>query len=269
MRRGQGGFTYLGVIVLVMIIGLVTAATLKIDALLRRAAAEEELLEIGAQFSAALRSYAAATPRGQNPQPPTLKELLRDPRVPGLRRHLRKIFVDPMTGKAEWGVMYMGENTGVIGVYSLSDAAPFKVGNFDTRFSNFENKQKISEWRFTASGTGAVMSPGAGGSAMTPPPIPVITPTTPIEPPPDDDKPAEPDPGKPRGPGGAPQPQEPPQTAPPPTVPPPPPPPQEQPENPEPPEPAEPPQQPDPDDKPQPGVQIPPGGKSPQANPLK
>ena len=149
-RLRQGGFTYLGLIVLVTVIGLVGAATLKIDSLLRRAAAEEELLGIGAEFSAALASYAAATPKGQPPQPPTLRELLKDPRTPGLRRHLRKIFVDPVTGGTEWGIVYVGDHVGVMGVYSLSQARPLKIGNFDPRFVGFENKEHLSDWKFTA-----------------------------------------------------------------------------------------------------------------------
>ncbi|WP_229477230.1 type II secretion system protein [Massilia rubra] len=150
-RQRAHGFTYLGLIILVTIIGLVGAASLKVGSLMQRAAAEEELLAIGAAFSDALRSYAAATPPGQPQQPPTLQELLKDPRFPGIRRHLRKIFVDPITGKAEWGVMYVGDKQGVLGVYSLSDAPPLKVGNFDARFLNMENKSKLSEWKFTLS----------------------------------------------------------------------------------------------------------------------
>ena len=46
MRPRQEGFTYLGLIVLVTVVGLVGAATLKIESLMRRAEAEEELLEI-------------------------------------------------------------------------------------------------------------------------------------------------------------------------------------------------------------------------------
>jgi type II secretory pathway pseudopilin PulG len=149
-RPRQGGFTYLGLIILVTVIGMVGAATLKIDALLRRAAAEEELLGIGAEFSAALASYAAATPRGQLPQPPTLQELLKDPRTPALRRHLRKIFVDPVTGGTQWGIVYVGDKAGVLGVYSLSQARPLKIGNFDPRFVGFENKEHLSDWKFTA-----------------------------------------------------------------------------------------------------------------------
>jgi type II secretory pathway pseudopilin PulG len=152
--RREGGFTYLGLIILVTVIGLVGAATLKIDALLRRARAEQELLDIGAAFGEALRTYAEATPKGQPTPPPTLQELLKDPRFPGVRRHLRKIFVDPLTGKAEWGIVWAnpGERRGVLAVYSLSKAKPFKQANFDARFSGFENKEHVSDWKFAATG---------------------------------------------------------------------------------------------------------------------
>lgn len=169
-RLRQGGFTYLGLIVLVTVIGMVGAATLKVDALLRRAAAEEALLGIGAEFSAALASYAAATPQGQLPQPPTLQELLKDPRSPALRRHLRKIFIDPVTGSAEWGIVYVGDRAGVIGVYSLSQAKPLKIGNFDARFLGFDNKQRISDWKFTAGL--AQVAPPPGSVPAAPPLVP-------------------------------------------------------------------------------------------------
>lgn len=153
MRRTPArGFTYLGLLILLAILGLVAAAGLKYGTLLQRAAAEEELLEIGAQFSEALRSYAAATPQGQPQQPPSLKELLKDPRYPNPRRHLRKIFVDPVTGKAEWGLVYLGDKVGVIGVYSLSTARPLKIANFDIRFQNMENRERHSDWKFLMAG---------------------------------------------------------------------------------------------------------------------
>ena len=167
VARREQGFTYVGLIVLVTIIGLVGAATLKADALLRRAAAEEELLEIGAAFSAALTSYAEATPRGQPPQPPSLEVLLKDPRSPAIRRHLRKIFVNPITGKAEWGIVHAGSDTGVLAVYSLSKSRPLKVANFDARFANLENREHISDWKFAALGQG-VGQPGQAGQPGQP-----------------------------------------------------------------------------------------------------
>jgi len=175
--RRQAGFTYLGLIIFVAIIGLVGAATLKIGSLLQRAAAEEELLEIGAAFSAALDSYAAATPRGASPYPPSLAELLKDPRSPAVRRHLRKIYVDPLTGKAEWGIVYLGDGeTGIVAFHSLADARPLKIANFDKRFKGLDNKDKVSEWRFSAgerSLAPAVNPTQSGGpNAQPAPPIP-------------------------------------------------------------------------------------------------
>lgn len=191
--RDQRGFTYLGLIILVAIIGLVGAATLKIGSLLQRAAAEEELLEIGAAFSAALDSYAAATPRGASPYPPSLAELLKDPRSPAVQRHLRKIYVDPLTGKAEWGIVYLGGGeTGVLAVHSLSDARPLKIANFDSRFKGLDNKDKVSEWRFSAGERNlapVVASTQSGAPGAQPPALP----PTPPEPQPDAQPEAQPE----------------------------------------------------------------------------
>ncbi|MGX4641828.1 type II secretion system protein [Massilia sp. SYSU DXS3249] len=192
-RPPEAGFTYVGLVVFVAMLGLVGAATVKVDGLLRRAAAERELLEIGAAFSEALRSYAAATPRGFPTAPPTLQDLLKDPRFPGTRRHLRKIFVDPVTGKDEWGVLYQGDKVGVLAVYSLSQAQPLKVANFDARFQNFENKEHLSEWKFTAQGQGLSAAPAARLPGQPPPlPAPVKPPPGTIETPPPPNAPAEP-----------------------------------------------------------------------------
>lgn len=217
MARSQAGFTYVGLVVFVAMLGLVGAATLKVDGLLRRAAAEQELLEIGATFSAALRSYAAATPRGSTPVPPTLQDLLKDPRFPGTRRHLRKIFVDPVTGRAEWGVLYQGDKVGVLAVYSLSRARPLKVANFDERFQHFENKEHLSEWKFTASGTGVAVAPAVPQAPLpgtfVPQPLPMMPPpAAPAELParPPVSPPAEPDPA-PAQPPEQPEPAEPPE----------------------------------------------------------
>jgi type II secretory pathway pseudopilin PulG len=181
MRRREAGFTYLGLIVFVTVIGMVGAATLKVGALLQRAEAEYELLEIGAEFSAALRSYAAATPKGQPNHPTALQDLLRDPRFPNPRRHLRRIFVDPITGKAEWGIIAAGEGAAILGVYSLAQAQPLKIAGFDARFVNFENKKHLSDWKFTANGQG-VLSPAKATQANAAPPEVTMVPQAPDTP---------------------------------------------------------------------------------------
>jgi type II secretory pathway pseudopilin PulG len=190
MRR-SGGFTYLSLIILVAIIALVSASALKLGSVIQRSRAEMELLDIGAAFSDALQSYADATPAGQSPQPRTLKDLLRDPRFPYVRRHLRKIFVDPMTGRDEWGIVYVGDKTGVLAVYSLSDAKPVKIGNFPLRFQTLAGLNKISEWRFamtnpsTSATPGAAAAPSSQPTSLFPPsaapPIAPAVPTTPAD----------------------------------------------------------------------------------------
>ncbi len=143
----QGGFTYVGLLVLVAIIGLVGALTIKAGALMQRAAAEDELLHIGLEFSNALRSYEVATPAGQSRQPRSLQDLLKDPRFPGVRRHLRKIYIDPFTGHQEWGVLYSNEH-GVIGVHSLSSARPLKIANFPSHVGLVGKRATLSSWVF-------------------------------------------------------------------------------------------------------------------------
>lgn len=144
------GFTYIGLLILVAIISLVSTATLQVGAVQERRSAEEELLNIGAEYSQALASYATASPPGQKRSPSTLQDLVRDRRFPTVRRHLRKIYADPLTGKTEWGLVMAPDGSGIIGIYSLSDATPIKIANFDTPNENFAKKTSYKFWVFKA-----------------------------------------------------------------------------------------------------------------------
>jgi hypothetical protein len=108
----------------------------------------------------------------------SLQELLRDTRFPNPRRHLRKIFVDPVSGRAEWGLVRAGEGGRILGVFSLSQAQPLKLAKFDARFPGFENREHVSEWKFMAAEAGA----GAPTPAQTRAPQP-LQPLQPLQPP--------------------------------------------------------------------------------------
>lgn len=151
-RKRDHGFTYVGLIILVAIIGLVAASTVKMGALLQRSTAEEDLLEIGTAFSRALQSYAEASGPDQRRSPTSLDQLLRDPRFPNPRRHLRRLYADPITGKTEWGIMFGPDRVSIIGIHSLSNAKPIKIANFSPDFEQFANKAHISEWIFVKKG---------------------------------------------------------------------------------------------------------------------
>jgi type II secretory pathway pseudopilin PulG len=142
------GFTYLGLLVMVAIIGIAAAATLQLGSLLQRRAVEEELLYVGMQYRNALISYSNATPAGQPRLPRSLEELVKDPRYPGVKRHLRRLYADPVTGKQEWGTI-QAEGGGIAGVYSLSTARPIKVNGFEVPMVEFAGASSYRDWRFT------------------------------------------------------------------------------------------------------------------------
>ncbi|VVD94987.1 hypothetical protein PSP20601_01823 [Pandoraea sputorum] len=175
--QGQRGFTYVGLLILVAVLGLVGAMTIRVGALRQRAAREVQLMEIGAQFSDALRAYADATPAGQLPQPPNLAALLLDPRFPTPHRYLRKIFADPITGSTDWGITYVTTGKGVLEVYSRSSATPLKTAHFDEQFGTFSGTTHYYDWRFSA----ATATPDVMPSIPTPDPAsgPGATPPSP------------------------------------------------------------------------------------------
>jgi len=140
------GFTYVGLMILLALIALASAAALSTGAAMDQRAKEEELLFVGGEFARAFRSYFESTPAGQRNYPATLEDLLKDPRYPGLRRHLRRIYVDPMTGKPEWGTVAVAG--GIVGVHSLSNEAPVKVAEFAPEYIALSGKKTYKEWAF-------------------------------------------------------------------------------------------------------------------------
>jgi type II secretory pathway pseudopilin PulG len=111
---------------------------------------ERELLAQGRQFRQAIARYyeTQVSPNAVNQKqyPTSLEDLLQDSRSLAVKRHLRKIFFDPMTGKAEWGLYQSGGR--VVGVYSLSDKEPIKQDGFEADDTGFRGKTKYSEWIF-------------------------------------------------------------------------------------------------------------------------
>ncbi|MEI6719586.1 MAG: type II secretion system protein [Betaproteobacteria bacterium] len=89
-----------------------------------RRSQEAQLIFIGQEFKAAIKSFYDATPGAAKQLPKSLEDLLLDTRFPTVRRHLRRLYVDPLTGRAQWGLV--ATPAGISGVYSLSQMEPFK-----------------------------------------------------------------------------------------------------------------------------------------------
>jgi len=149
-RRRVRGFSYIGVLILIAMMGIALAAAGEIWHTASKREREQELLFVGDQYRRALGQFAAHTPGNGRRYPLSLEELLQDSRYPGTKRYLRKIYFDPITGKAEWGLI-TGPGGEIFGVHSLSEEEPVKKAHFRLADKVFEGKRKYSDWVFMPS----------------------------------------------------------------------------------------------------------------------
>lgn len=159
-RGGSAGFTYIGLLILIAMMGFALTVVAEVWQTVQQRDKEEELLFVGNQFRRAIAMYSANG--GQYPH--QLEDLLKDPGFPGVRRYLRQIYRDPITGRAEWGLLKPDGNS-IVGVYSLSNAEPLKQGGFSLADHSFEAQKKYSEWVFISGG-----AQGGAPASMTPVP---------------------------------------------------------------------------------------------------
>lgn len=143
-RADCRGYGYVALLVLVAVIGMSAAMSLQTGAQVQRRAAEQALLQIGEDFRRALDSYRAATPIGQRSTPAAVQDLLRDPRYPSVRRHLRQLPADPITGSRDWGIV-TGPDGGIVAVHSRSERKPLKVAGFASGWQTLEGKARYRD----------------------------------------------------------------------------------------------------------------------------
>ena len=146
----QKGFTYLGMLIIVAVMGMGLAAFGQIYSHAAQREKEAELLFVGEQFREAIASYYRKSP-GSNVYPKTLADLVEDKRFPMPQRHLRRIYADPVTGGKEWGLVEAPGGAGIMGVHSLSEEKPIKSAHFSTKQQEFETAESYKAWRFVYS----------------------------------------------------------------------------------------------------------------------
>lgn len=145
--NGQAGFTYVVLLIAVALLAAGAATVLEAGAQLQLREREAELIAIGQEFRAALKSYAAATPLGQPDAPKELAELLRDPRYPGTKRHLRRLYADPVSGGRGWGIVRSPDGR-ILGIHSLSTSPTLRKSGFPVGLEAFAQAQRHDEWVF-------------------------------------------------------------------------------------------------------------------------
>jgi type II secretory pathway pseudopilin PulG len=155
MRTGERGFTYLGLLFMLAVGAALLARAGERWSLMMQREREREQVFRGQAIAAAIASYrsSAAVP-GQGPR--GLDELVEDRRGAVLRRHLRRVYEDPFTRKADW-VAILAEDGSLVGVRSRSEkAAVLRLEDDD---APADSRLRLSDRRFLA------RPPGAAGPA--------------------------------------------------------------------------------------------------------
>jgi type II secretory pathway pseudopilin PulG len=141
----QAGFTYLGLLFAIAILGITLATVGVVWSTQIRRDKEAELLFVGNQYRTAIGRYVVG---GGYPQ--ALTDLLEDKRTPVPRRYLRRLYPDPMTGQADWHLITQ-PNGGITGVASSSQNKPIKVAGFAPIDAAFVNAECYCDWKFVYS----------------------------------------------------------------------------------------------------------------------
>jgi type II secretory pathway pseudopilin PulG len=143
--RGARGFTYVGLLVLIALIGLALAAAGEVVSTSARRDREAQLLWVGHEYRAAIGRYWSRN----RAYPQALQELLGTaPDAPLPVRYLRRLYPDPMTNAVDW-VLVQAPDGGIMGVASSSRRAPIKTGNFDAGEEHFGEARAYGDWQFT------------------------------------------------------------------------------------------------------------------------
>jgi type II secretory pathway pseudopilin PulG len=143
-RTRARGFTYVGLLIAVVILGLALSQVGVVWRTQAQREREQELLDIGHDFQAAIASYYAS---GGHQYPQDVADLLNDTRGPVPRHHLRRFHADPMTGAQDW-TLFRNDQVGITGIASSSPGKPIKVDGFRPDEEGFKDASSYADWKF-------------------------------------------------------------------------------------------------------------------------
>jgi type II secretory pathway pseudopilin PulG len=140
------GFTYIGLMIMVAISGIALAGVGIVWHQDVQREREKELLFIGNAYRQAIRSYYESSPGGVKQYPRKLEYLMLDSRFPNIKRHIRKLYNDPLMQDAEWGLVI--DQQKIKGVFSKSILKPVKRKDFPAQYGDFNGAKEYNDWKF-------------------------------------------------------------------------------------------------------------------------
>lgn len=171
----ESGFVLIGVLIVLALAALGAVQTGQRLTDTRQRSNEDELLYIGEQYRQAIESYWRMSPGPARSLPGRLEDLIQDPRFAQPRRHLRKVYPDPLAPRVPWGELR--SNNALIGVYSNAPGVPFKQAGFTAEQIGFANAQRYADWHFVVkptlpAGRTGGSNPSGPGAEIRPKPAP-------------------------------------------------------------------------------------------------
>jgi type II secretory pathway pseudopilin PulG len=155
----QRGFTYLLLLFVLALLGAGLATLGQRWQTLAQRERETELLFRAGEIRRALQSYIAASPDGALPR--SLDPLLEDRRSDPPRYHLRRLYADPFTGRADWLLLRQADG-GILGLSSRSRLPALRRAQLPVSLENPSKPVRVGDWRF-------VIDPAAASTPTTTP----------------------------------------------------------------------------------------------------
>lgn len=154
MRAGncaaqQRGYVLVWLLALMALAGCGLAAVGEIWSLDAQRDRERELVQVGGQYAQAIASYYYASPPTKREFPRTLQALIEDTRSTPPRRHLRRLFPDPMAPGKPWGVVQRADGA-ILGVYSDNDGRPVTQVEVESGGITLPVVGQYRDWKFNA-----------------------------------------------------------------------------------------------------------------------
>lgn len=145
-RNNQAGFTYVMILVAVIITGIFAEVASFYASRSRQMDREAELLFRGTAYRNAIKSYYEFG-KPIKTYPKSLEDLVKDPRA-AHKSHLRELYSDPFGNENSGWKFLRGNDGGISGLFSQSTEIPLKTGNFRPGYEKFQNATSYADWVF-------------------------------------------------------------------------------------------------------------------------
>lgn len=160
-KKGACGYTYLGLLAVLAALSAGLVGVGQHWSTQAQREKERELIFRGEQIRSAIHAYMRASP-GKADAPRTWEDLLNDRRGREARHHLRRLYVDPFTGNADWRLIpHPGQPGRFVGVHSRSNVFALREVNLPGRTAG---RTCVCDWLFQVGAESIVLWPASNSN---------------------------------------------------------------------------------------------------------